>query len=427
MLPDFIEWSQIMADHELLTVEIIAQQTIRKLYNHLVMAKLVNRTLVKGTTYSEKKIGNRIRVEKPIRMLAGEGEDVSQTMNQIKEEAVNVDIDTWLHCAWNFNGSQLTLNIKDYSRKFIEPAIVELATKVDMAMCGLWTEIPEFTGTPGTNPSAFTDLGAVGQTQDENAVPDSMRRLVLNPAAYWSFANAFKDTRTVQVHKDALTRGYLNTIANYAIHKDQNIETKTPGATVQTGVTVNASLDSNSTLNQIALAGVDANISSGDHFTIQGVYSVNPRNRKKTHLKKFMVTVGSSGAGTKTVTFLPKIIMSDDTTGRGPAYQNVDSYPVAGANVTINGSFTSTTGTGLANAAAQNLAFHRDGLGLVCVPITIPDSAKWAHRVNYKGLSLRVAKGWNPVDNKEICRVDIYFGKVVYYDDLCCRVVGGSQ
>ena len=102
----------------------------------------------------------------------------------------------------------------------------------------------------------------------------------------------------------------------------------------------------------------------------------------------------------------------------GP-YQNVTAGPVstaAGKVSRLSGDSTSSY--------PQNLAFTRDSMGLVMVPMEIPQGVDFAARETYRNISMRVIRAYDINNDVFPTRIDILYGTAQYYDDLGCRLTG---
>ncbi len=290
--------------------------------------------------------------------------------------------------------------------------MIALANKVDADLCGLFTEIWQHAGVAGTTPGTFKALGDAAQRLDEAACPPDMRRLVLNPAANWSMADALKGLFAQDIVQKAVKKGRLTQVAGMEIFMDQNIKRHTHTAFTTDVPVVDGTLSSDSS--SIQIDGFVGTFAEGDVFSIAGVNDVNPVSGEDTgQLKQFTVTTAatsSDAAVGASVPFAPTLIVGTDT--RGLAYKNVTAYPIDGATVTV------------VDSHAANLAFHRNALGLVTVPIEMPDSAQWKARESHRGLSVRLVKDWDFDTDNESIRCDILYGVKAIYPELACRLLG---
>jgi len=405
----------------LITPSIIAKEALMQLENNLVMGNLVHRAYRNEFV----KVGSSISIRKPVKFTVGTSADISSSINDVKESTVTFTVDRQRNVSWLFSSSDLTLTIEEYSERYIKPACIALANQVDAALCGLYKDVFNAAGTAGTTPNSYASLGAAAQKLDEFAVPRDNRRLVLNPAANWSMADALKGLHMPNDVRGFVRKGLLGEIADMEIYMDQNIYTHTKGVATGTPLVCQASecggsgsatyvtanvTDSTSTLYTDGwTAGTTGILKAGDIITIAGVYAVNPVNKQSTgSLQQFVVTADAdSGASTgpAALTVSPAIVTSG-------AYQTVTAAPANNAAITVVGSH------------AANLAFHKNAFGLVTVPLELPDGAAFKARETYKGLSIRVIKDYNITTDQETIRLDILFGVKCIYPELACRLLG---
>lgn len=392
-----------VATNTLLTPSIISKETLVMLENNLVAAGKVNRQFENQFV----KIGSSLTVRKPNQFAVSSGPALN--VQNVVEPSTSITISNQKHVDFSFSSVELTLTIEEFSERYLKPGASQLANQLDYDVIANWSQINNEVGTPGTVPANFAALAAVGQRMDEGAVPQDGRVLILNPAAYWSMANGLTTLYVNKVAEPAL-KGYLANIANFEIYMDQNIQAQTLGAYAGTP-TVNGASQTGSSL---VTAGWTASIADllnvGDTFTIAGVFAVNPRNKQSTtHLQQFVVTAqaSSSAGGASTLSIYPAIT----PTG---AYQNVTASPANGAAITV---------VGTANTSyAQNLAFTRDCIGLVTVPLELPEGVDFKARETYKNISMRIIRAYDINNDVFPCRMDILYGTTCFYPELGCRL-----
>lgn len=399
----------------IITPSIIAKEALMQLENNLVMGNNVHKEYKKEFV----KVGSSVSIRKPVKFVASDG---ATRVNQDVEEATTTfSIDKRKHVSWKFSTNDLTMSIAEYSARYIKPAMIALANQVDADLCALYKNVFNFAGTAGTTPASFAALGGAARKLDECAVPDDgMRKLVLNPAARWSMADALKTTYNPGIASDMVRKGLLGQVANFEIFGDQNIKSHTKGTATGTplvnggsqNVTYAAS-GSGGTSQSLVTDGwtnsVTGILKAGDKFTIAGVYSVNPISKVSTgNLQQFTVLADAdSGASTgpATLSISPAIITS------GP-YQTVDAAPADNAAITVLASY------------AANLAFHQNAFGLVTCPLELPDGAAFKARESDNGLSVRVVKDYDITNDDEIIRLDILYGTKVLYPEMACVLLG---
>jgi hypothetical protein len=405
----------------LITPSIIAQEALFQLENNTVMGDKVHRQYKNEFV----KIGASVTIRRPVQFVVSDG---AVRVNQdIIEPTTSITIDQRKHVSWLFSAQDLTLTVEEYSERYIKPAMIQLANNIDVALAleGA-NEFFNAVGTPGTTPSAFSDLGDVAQRMDEFSIPDDYNRcLVLNPAARWSIADGLGAVFNAEITGDTIRKGRLGEIANFNIYGDQNIRTHLVGTHSGTplvmGTIVNSGPPSASTTTTAvpfdAMVGtVTGALLVGDVFTIDGVNSVNPVSKDDSGvLQQFVVTADvdtTAGAGTAQV--YP--IMNDGTDAATAGFQTVSALPANNAGINILGASAATY--------VNNLAFHTNALALVTVPLELPDSATFKARADWRGYSIRVIKDYDITNDEEIIRLDILYGVQAIYPELGVRMLG---
>ena len=400
-----------MSSQVLLTPQIITKESLVILENNLVAANRVNRKFENQFV----KIGSSLTIRKPNRFTVASGAGLQ--VQDIAEPSVTVTINNQKHVDFQFTSQDLTLTVEEFSARYLSPAMASLANQVDFDVLANALSISNYVGTPSVTPAAFsTSVQLVGRRQDDLAAPQDNRTLVLNPNAYWAIANALTPSFVMPTAKDALVKGYLATIGNYEIYMDQNLPSIATAAhnTSIAMVITSASGTFTGTSTQMFGGTATESIAVGEVFTVNGVFNVNPQTRQSTGvLKCFTVTATSTPtSSTWTVNFTPAIVTS------GP-YQNVTQAMATATTVTW---LTGTTAAQIANN--QNLAFTRDALGLVMVPLEIPQGVDFAARETYRNISMRVIRAYDINNDVFPTRIDILYGSTVYYDELGCRLGG---
>lgn len=395
-----------------ITASIIAKESLFQLRNNVVFLNLVHRDYKKEFV----KVGDTISIRKPVKFESNDGAVLVK--QSVQEGTTPFVIQNRKHIGWGFLTSDLTLTVADYAERYLNPAGIKLGNDVDVSLAQLYKQLWLSAGTPGTTPASFSALGDLATIMDDNAIPDDgKRRLVFNPAARWSMADALKGVYDNSMPKDFIRRGMLGKIANFMIYGNQNIIRHRCGALVDTGIltdgvsqTSNSTPQANSMLLHMDTFGADtANaLRAGDVFTIADVYAVNPVSKQSTgQLMQFTVLADFTPvSGEGDVTIAPAIV----TTG---PYQNVDSVPADSAPCTFMGSDNAYF--------AQNMGFHKNALGCVMVPLALPDGCNFKARIQDEGVSIRVLKQFSIIDDEDIIRLDIMWGTKAIYPDLGAR------
>ena len=398
----------------LLSPTIIAKEALMQLKNNMVMGGVVHREYKKEY---DAKIGSTLTIRKPVKFRAKDGATLDEV--DIYEGSTSITVSSQKHVAWAFSSQELSLNIEEYSERYIKPAMIALANQVDADGMALYKNIHNCVGTPGSTPDSFADVALAAMRLDDEAVPSDGRVLVMNPAAAWSIAGAMTSLYNPQMVKDSVRRGAIGHFAGFDTYMDQNVPNHTTGkfdGTLMVGANA-SSADETLYITGFSSASVTV-LKEGDVFAVSGVNAVNPVSGSSTGVpRQFVVTadVTSSAGGSAEAGISPILYDSTQSETMLP-YQTVDTLPVAAATITPVGSENT--------AYPQNLAFHKNAFALVTVPLALPDGAAFKARESAHGLSLRVIKDYDITNDKDIIRIDILYGWKCIYPELACRLVG---
>jgi hypothetical protein len=383
----------------------IAKETLMHLRNNLVMGRSVHRTY--KNEFVGKKKGNTITIEKPPRFTVTESADITNDIQDIEDQSITLTVDKRAVVAWQFTSEQLTLDVDDFSEKYILPAAIQLANHIDYNVLSLYKDVYWAAGTAGSTPSTFAELGAAARKLDEAACPTEDRKIVMNSAARWSMADALKGAFSQPMVEGMIRRGSLGQLAEMDIMLDQNVRTHTRGALGGTPL-VNGASQTGATLATDGWTASTAVLNKGDVFTLTSVYAINPKSRVSTgQLQQFTVTADSTSdaSGELDIPISPSIITSG-------AYQTVSASPANNEVPTFLASHTA------------NIAFHKNAFALVTVPLHLPGSASWKHRYTHDGLSIRVVRDYGILTDVEAIRLDMQYGIKTLYPELACRLLG---
>lgn len=399
----------------IITPSIIARVGLANLENNLVMGKKVYRD------YSREyvKVGDTISVRRPVQFTANDG---AVAINQdVTEGKFSLVMNKRKHVSWSFNTQDLTLSVEEYNKRYIQPAAIALANQIDYDLCGLYADVWNWVGTPGTQLTTFAGFAKAPQRLDTMAVPQDTRNAVLSPRDWWGMMGGQTTLYSPPLVGQAYTDGNLRDIGGVATGQDQNIRSFTTGARggapTLNGANQNVTYatSANTGTQTLLTTGWTANtgaVAAGDVFTIAGVDAVNPRSKADTGiLQQFVCKAAATadGSGNMTITIAPPIITS------GP-YQTVSAVPASNAAMTMLGAAST--------AYDQNLVFHKNAFALVMADLEMPDGAVFKARESQNNFSLRVIKWYDGQNDEEKIRLDVLYGVKTLYADLATRLSG---
>jgi len=425
----------------LLTPAIIAKEALMQLDNNLVAAKLCYRDYEQE--FGETKIGDTVTIRRPVKYATRSGRIIKS--QDAAEGNISIKIDTQRGVDLRFPSKDMTLTIDRFAERYLKHPLIALANQVDLDVLSLYKYVWNWVGTPGYSLTGYKSFTKAPQRLDEMAVP-TPRVAAVTPADFYGMASSFTGLYVQDVAKAALERSKLPMVGGSDVYSSQNIPNQTVGAwagtpvistttsatssmtpsgtAVNTGVTtyVNSMADTasgsaaNTTVILVDGLTSGTTVNAGDVFTIAGAYAVNPVTKVALpYLQQFTVITGiASATGTADqLQISPAIIVSD------AAYGTVSAAPAASAQITPVG----TGGT----SYPQNLVFHENAFALCMVPMELPDGAVKKARQSYKGLSVRVICDYDIINDINMWRLDILYGKKAIYPDLAARLSGASS
>ena len=412
--------------NQLLTISMITNEALRVLTNQLVFTRAVSRQYDDKFAIEGAKIGTTINLRKPPRYVGRTGPALQ--VESSVETYVPLTLGTQFGVDMAFTTQDLTMNISDFSDRFIKPAVAAVANKIDYDGLQQFYNVYNLVGTPGqlTGATAPTQaqstaaiLAARARLNQEAAPVDEERHIVVDPATEVGIVNGltnlFNPQGTISriFQKGALGDSTLG--FNFAM--DQNVGNFTTGTATAFTVSAQAggSVQTNAqTTFTLAVSSTSGTLTAGTVFTIPGVYAVNPQSRQSTGaLRNFVITTTAAGSSTS-LTIFPVPVFSGQ-------FQNVTSS----TGTIPSGTATILSGaSGSAATYAQSLAFHRDAFAFGTADLILPQGVDMAGRASADGVSIRLVRQYDINSDQLPCRLDVLYGWSTVYPELACRITG---
>lgn len=363
--------------NQFITLKEIARQALPRLQEKLVMPNLVYKDLSPAFA---SKLGSTIQVRKPVILTANDFDPVAGvTTEGIKEESVDVKLDKIATVDVEVTALEGALNINDWNRQFIEPAVNALAEKINAEGLAMYSGLQNFIGTPGTTPNDLTAFSNISLAMNIAKVPEDGRNVIWDPYADASFktipaiVNAEKSGTT-----EALRRGSIGSIFNLNNYMAQGVKHHKTKITAATALKVTAKVTEGATQLGVTGTTLTGNFVKGDVLTIAG--------------KNYVVTADSGVASTNAITNV----------------QVAPALPALEANAEITFSI---------NGYTANMAFNPMAFAFVTRPLVAPRGVE-SYVTTYNGLSLRVTRGYDMKYKKETMSMDILYGYNTLYPEL---------
>ena len=395
-----------MASNTLLTPSMITREALRVLHQKLNFVGNIDRQYDSQFAQDGAKIGTALRIRKPARYTVTDGATFSA--QDSAEEEVTLNVTSQKHVGMEFTSADLTMKIDDFRDRFIEPAMAVLAAKVEADALNMISDCNNQVGTPGTSPTFKTLLQARKSLVDELA-PGSERCLILNTTDSVELVDSLKGLfqDSTQISKQ-YREGMLGRTAGFGDIYENTLLTQASRGAADANYQVNGTVTSGD-----AVLPVDTGTGAlvvGDILTCAGVNRVHPETKADTGvLQKFVVTAAYAG-GAGSVAVDPPF----NATANGR--QNITAVPADNATVTVLG--TAST------AYERSIAFHKNAFTFATADLVLPKGTDFAAREVYDGISLRLIRDYDFVNDQIRTRCDVLYGYKTLRRELACRVAG---
>jgi hypothetical protein len=332
---------------------------------------------------------------------------------------------TQKNASLKFSSKELALNVEDggeFERSVLGPQVAALINRIDADGFNLYNQFSSSTGTPGTKPTDLQYFLDAQATLAEFGAPvDDQVYGFISPRVQSSMVQGLKGlfADTSEISKQ-YKKGVMGTAAGMNFLMSQNVATHQTGTLSGTPVMNGATLEAASTIAVNGFGGATDTYKKGDVLTIAGVYAVNPVSKQSTgQLMQFRVTADTAASG-NAMAALP--ISPSIYTAASGALQNVTALPLTSAAVQLFGAAATYSN----KLSPAGLVIHRDALAFAAVDLPQTTSKDLQTRMRDKdlGISIRVSRYWDGVNDDLLFRLDVMYGWAVLRDKFGCRVQG---
>lgn len=362
-------------------------------------------------------VGDTITISKPARFTTSSGADITSAIQDVKEEKVNLSLDTRsvVPIALTSAEIQNTIGLKDWANRILDPAVSSIAQNIESTFLNVAKNaVYNCVGTAGSTVFDTDTMLSAREKLLKNLAPQNGKfNVLLDSTAMRSAVNARKGLfqSSEQISKQ-YEDGYMGISDGFTFLENNLLPVHTRGSSIASGeVSVTAApTEGASTIN---LTGSGSKtLKKGDVFTIAGVFQVHPITKvATTTLQQFVVTAdntASTGAFSN-VAVSPAFYSSTSGT-----LQNISALPSSSAAVVL---------VGVASTSyLQNLAFHKSAFRFASVPLMKPDGAHMCAQETVDGMTIRVWMDANVLTDKMIMRLDFLGGFAAVRPEWACRI-----
>lgn len=399
----------------------IVREALAILHNNLIFTKRINKQYDDRFARSGAKNGGELVIREPNQFTVRSGavidtqdvDESTQTLTLATQRGVDV----------NFSSVELTLSMDDFSTRILTPAMSRLAAEVDsinigIAYKGIYNHV---LGTKGS-PADLPGIQSARSLLSKGLTPVGDRSMILESL---SMNKVVSDSKALFNPSGEISRQYnlgiVGTAHSFTFFETEMIPVHTMGTFADTDTpTVNVTgsgITSGTATVAIDSGTTSGTVTEGSVFTIDTVFAVNPETKDiYPHLQQFVVTADATASGgAVTVAVSPTPITSG-------AKQNID---ITGSGATDAVLFETVGGSGtISTGFLQGLAFHKDFMTFVTADLEMPMGAHFAARDQFDGISMRIWRDGDIVNDKFPTRIDVLFGQKVLRPEWAVRLSG---
>jgi len=399
----------------LLTPSVITKEALMYLHQNLNFIGNIQTTYDDQFAKTGAKIGESLKIRMPNQFTVRSGEVMNAV--DVVERTETLAVSTRKGVDMNFTVTDLTMTIDDFSERYIQPAMAVLAANIEADALSMVKDVYNFyDGVGAANTHANIQQGR--QKLQEGLAPTPNRCVLHDPTSVTDVMNS-----TIAYFHDsaALTKQFKEGLLGRAAGMDHFENTLLLPHTTGTSAEGDSGYNINNASTEVADATDIANgyqtitteagsatFLQGDIITIDGVYRVHPETKTSTGVLQNFVITTDTGASATTMVISPPIIASG-------ARQNVDA--AAANDATIN-----KIGGGNAATWKQALAFQKGAFGFATADLLMPEGVDFAAREVMDGISMRIVRNYDIVNDKLPCRIDVHYGYKTLRAELAARI-----
>ncbi len=396
----------------LLTIDMITKECLRIAHEKATFLGTINRQFDSSFGSGNGKIGDTLRIRLPSQYVRRTGSRVMDVQDAL-EQNTTVTTATQDGVDMRFNSRELALDLQNFSKTHLEPAMAVLVSGVESdVLQGVTKKVWNVAGTAGTPPA---DLAAVGEARarlNKGLAPkDGERFIQMDSITMGTMVNGLKGLfQDSQQIKEQYREGMIGRTAMADFYENERVWTLTNSSDV-TGTTDAAALvtDGGNTVDMHTTVAAPA---VGSVFTIAGVYACHPETKAPYPYLQDFVTL-TTNAGVPTVA--PTIYLTG-------ARKNVCSSTGADLATTDFNSKTLTFRGAASTSYVQNLMYHRDAFTFVTAELPVMSDSVKCVTQTYDGLSIRVWQQSDIRNDELLTRIDMLYGYAAIRPQWACRI-----
>jgi hypothetical protein len=413
--------------NNLLTITQITRKALDILHQKATFIGNVNKQYDDRFAQTGAKIGTTLNIRMPSKYTVRTGASLSAQDHV--ERSTPLTVSSQYGVDVSFTSVERTMQLDDFSERILEPAMAQLAAKIEGDSAAVaYKRIANYVNGTTNSLLTYNYYQTAGQRITEGLGPLSNRAAVLSPPSTVAFLDATKALFHSSTNLEKQFReGHLLRTGGFDVFESTLMPSHTTGSmagsTLTTGTgnatTTTATTWVSQTDVSITGANTGTTITAGDILTFgtlaDGFVDCHPETKSSYgRLKPFVVQSAvtlTTQANTYVITVKPGIMV-----GTGNAYQNaiMTGSDTSGLTVTRIGAASSAFG--------QDLFFHRDAFVFATADlIDVGQFGAQCSRAQKDGISMRWTQQYNISDDRVVGRFDILWGFAELYPELAAR------
>lgn len=386
----------------LLTPDMITREALRVLHQKLTFVGSINRAYDNSFAASGAKIGDTLRIRLPNQYTVRTGATLSA--QDVAEQNTTLVVNNQRGVDMSFTSVDLTLDIDDFSKRFITPAMAVLSASIEADALNMVKDVYQAANNIG-NDITFKNVMLGRKRLNDSLTPEGDRTALLNTNDNVNLVDTlkglFQDSNAI---KEQYREGMMGRTGGFDFYETTHLTTQARGA-------ANGSYLSNGATQTGSAIVIDTGtgaINAGEIVTFGGVFEVHPETKVSSgRLQQFVVTANYAGGG-GTLNISPAIV----ATG---ARQNVSNSVADNSAMTV---------VGTANTAyGQSIVYHKDAFTFATADLVLPGGVDMASRQTYDGISMRMIRQYDINNDAFPVRLDVLYGYKTLRAQLAARLL----
>jgi hypothetical protein len=356
------------------------------------------------------KIGDTLRIRIPSQYTRRTGSRVMDVQDSV-QQYTSVTSATQDGVDMRFNSRELSLDLENFSKLHLEPAMAVLVSGIESdVLQGCTKKVWNTVGTAGSPPTDLVAVGAARAKLNQSLAPKDGNRFVqMDSVTMGGMVNGlkglFQDSAQI---KEQYREGLIGRTAMADFYENERVWSMANSAGT-TPVNANDTIADGATT--LTVQTTTTAWAVGQVFTVAGIYYCHPETKAAyPSLKQFVIRA------TSTATVL-QISPTIYITG---ARKNVCTSTGADISGAQSGAVT-LVGSASTNYV-QNLMYHKDAFTFVTAELPIMKRSEDCRVATMDGLSIRVWQDSDIRNDELLTRIDMLYGYEAIRPQWACRI-----